>query len=153
MRRIEFYGHESKGIIAAMIRWRIISSINHISIGAGSLVYESTALANGVTVSKKKRKDIIMTEAFIVTDDEYVKILKYLNDSVGTEYDFSAFPSFLLNKTRQNDSKMFCNEFAAGILKIAGIDYKISENLSSPKDFMYLVRGINEGIKRKELLK
>tara|TARA_R110001632_G_scaffold97219_1_gene203703 strand:- start:214 stop:675 length:462 start_codon:yes stop_codon:yes gene_type:complete len=153
MRRIEFYGHESKGVVAAMIRWRIISSINHISIGAGSSIFESTALANGVTVSKKKRADIIMTEQLVVTDDEYVKILKYLNESVGVEYDFSAFSSFLLNKTRQNDSKMFCNEFAAGILKIIGVSYKISENLSSPKDFMYLIRGINEGIERKELLK
>tara|TARA_R110000744_G_scaffold22731_3_gene57962 strand:+ start:3316 stop:3771 length:456 start_codon:yes stop_codon:yes gene_type:complete len=148
MKEIHFYGHESKGIIAGLIRWKIGSAINHISIGANNYVYESTALSNGVTVSRRKRDDVIMKQSLVVTDSEYKEIVKYLNGSVGKEYDFSAFKSFALNKTKQNDSKVFCNEFAAGILNIIGVDYKISRNLASPKDFMYFIKGLNEGILR-----
>ena len=148
MKEIHFYGHESKGIIAGLIRWKIGSAINHISIGANNYVYESTALSNGVTVSRRKRDDVIMKQSLVVTDSEYKEIVKYLNGSVGKEYDFSAFKSFALNKTKQNDAKVFCNEFAAGILNIIGVDYKISRNLASPKDFMYFIKGLNEGILR-----
>ena len=148
MRTIEFYGHESRGIVAGLIRWKIGSAINHISIGVDEDVFESTALSNGVSVSSKKRDDIIMCQLLTVSDDECVKIVNYLNDSIGKEYDFSAFSSFALNKTKQNDAKLFCNEFAAGILEILEIDYKISSNLASPKDFMYFIKGLNEGIRR-----
>ena len=152
MKEIHFYGHESKGIIASAIRWKIGSAINHISIGANNYVFESTALSNGVTVSSRKRRDIIMKQSLAVTDEEYKEIVNYLNGSVGKEYDFSAFTSFALNKTRQNDAKVFCNEFAAGILDIIGVDYKISRNLASPKDFMYFIKGLNQGILRGKIL-
>tara|TARA_R110001606_G_scaffold2504_4_gene10968 strand:+ start:4580 stop:5035 length:456 start_codon:yes stop_codon:yes gene_type:complete len=148
MKEIHFYGHESKGIIAGLIRWKIGSAINHISIGANNYFFESTALSNGVTVSSKKRDDIIMKQSLEVSDVEYEKIVKYLNNSVGMEYDFSAFTSFALNKTKQNDAKVFCNEFAAEILDIIGVDYKISVNLASPKDFMYFIKGLNQGLLR-----
>tara|TARA_R110000851_G_scaffold105565_3_gene224048 strand:+ start:4436 stop:4897 length:462 start_codon:yes stop_codon:yes gene_type:complete len=148
MKEIHFYGHESKGIIAGLIRWKIGSAINHISIGANNYVFESTALSNGVTVSSRKRDDIIMKQSLVVTDDEYEKIINYLDDSVGKEYDFSAFVSFALNKKRQNDAKVFCNEFAAGILDIISVDYKISRNLASPKDFMYFIKGLKQGLLR-----
>lgn len=148
MKEIHFYGHESKGIIAGLIRWKIGSAINHISIGAGRYFFESTALNNGVTISSKKRDDIIMKQSLAVTDNEYEKIFNYLFNSVGKEYDFSAFKSFAFNNAKQNDSKVFCNEFAAGILDIIGIDYKISKKLASPKDFMYFIKGLKEGLIR-----
>tara|TARA_R110000796_G_scaffold10941_5_gene36665 strand:+ start:1662 stop:2117 length:456 start_codon:yes stop_codon:yes gene_type:complete len=148
MKEIHFYGHESKGIIAGLIRWKIGSAINHISIGADKYFFESTALKNGVTISSRKRDDIIMKQSLAVTDDEYERIVDYLYDSVGKEYDFSAFKSFAFNKTKQNDAKVFCNEFAAGILDIIKVDYKISRNLASPKDFMYFIKGLSQGLIR-----
>lgn len=153
MKEILFYGHKSKGLIALLIRWKIGSAINHISIGLNGLYFESTALKNGVTVSTKMRDDITISQPLLITDKEREACSKYLEDSIGKEYDFLAFGSIAFNKNKQNDSKVFCNEFAAGIFDILGIDYKISDKLTSPKDFLYFVKGLNQGIKRvRELL-
>lgn len=152
MKEIQFYGHKSSGLIALLIRWKIGSAINHISIGINGSYFESTALKNGVTASYEMRDDIIMSQPLFVTEEEHKECIKYLENSVGKEYDFMAFTSLALNKSKQSDSKVFCNEFAAGILNILNIDYKISKNLASPKDFLYFIKGINQGIKRAGVL-
>lgn len=150
MKTIKFNFHRSETIIGSLVRFRIGSYFDHVSIIMDKCVYEATMLKGTIKNQKHGiRKDVSEVISITVTDVEYDNYLKYLESRVGNRYDYGAIKGFLLNRKTQSNRGDFCSEIANAIFNYLILNVNHSSNkLISPKDFYNRLKYYEYGRKK-----
>jgi len=181
--KIIFNFHKSNLPFAVLIRFFTrTKQFNHISIELDNTSYEAKMSPfEGLTKKFykykgtdnfsewKKNQKLVFKEELVLTEDEYIKIKRYLHTNVTYKYkkilgidfklpkipyDYKSILGFV-NNTNYQDSKSFnCSEFGYFILNNFIMKDKInmSTNLS-PNDFLFILQSFKIGKKYEKNIK
>ena len=140
MNKIQFNAHSGDHIGSMIIKAFSRGKYSHISILFGGYVYEAVA-KKGVIKTRAENWDssTVIDSMFIRTSDEnYMKVLDFLEKQIGKKYDYRGIFSFLFQFLRPKMGAWYCSELAKVVLyKGIGVASTADEydQTVSPKTF------------------
>jgi hypothetical protein len=173
--KLIFNFHKSNLPFAVLIRFFTrTKQFNHVSIELDNITYEAKMSPfRGLTknfykyqgtdnfFNWKKNQKLVFKEELVLTQNEYIKIKRYLDTNVTYKYkkilginfklpkigyDYKSILGFIKNTDYQDNNAFNCSEFAYFILNHFIIKNKInmSTNLS-PNDFLFILQSFKIG--------
>jgi len=138
MKTIRYNFHSSDTLLSESIRAVSCGNFSHTSIETEQLVYEAH-LKHGVRVIHSTQynfADIKATVPVLVTDEQYAKVLQFLNNQVGKKYDLIGVLSFVWFFLKPKNGQWYCSELAmVSLMKAIGIHKGCYDQKQSPSSF------------------
>jgi len=141
---VTFHYHDSKGILARLIKWRTSSDIHHVGVEFRGLWHQAL-LGYEVVAEPFNRRDAVTSESFTVTPEQAKQVQEILSKAIGSNYDNRAVLGFLLNRKLQNGKTYFCSELANECLQVVMPTEQRSTKLISPDKVRTMLRYFNLG--------
>lgn len=123
MRTIKFHYFSDRRISSMLIRARLSSKFQHVGIELDDGRYIDSTLSHGGVVYRDLPGDVHTTHTTKVSEENYNKVIEFLNAIEGTKYDVPALIGFFVTRKFHDSDEWFCSELAKEVFKLAtGID-------------------------------
>lgn len=108
-----------------LIRIRLASKFQHIGIELDDGSYVDSTLSKGGVKFRKKPGGIHTTHTIQVPEENYNKVVQFLKEIEGFEYDVIGLVGFFISRSFHDPEQWFCSEVGKEVFLLAtGIDIK-----------------------------
>lgn len=142
---IRFHFHRHTSIFAKLIRWRTGSDINHTSVEYNGKFYDANT-GRRLQAFDKPDVGIVDTVSIWIPEHRKNDVEKFLEETLGSKYDYLAIWNFITNKLNQDKKRWFCSEHSFKVFQLAIGDITQPKKLVTPEQMRLACKYYSLGI-------
>lgn len=137
--KFHFYGNDT--LVRKLVCLRLASSFSHVAIEVAGRIYEAGYTYNVRSISKAEMAVPTTTVTLEVSAAQLARAIRAAKNELGSSYDKLAMVGFFLGMKWENDKQLFCSEYAKKILECTFGHDLTQQELITPGDIYYLLKG------------